>query len=165
MLGGRRSGPGRLRTGVKGWPTHRTLRLELVIVSNAAFVTAGGEPPSPRAMRPRTSIAIFLPLAVLATCVSGLVYVGLQQDLRTGANDPQQQLAEDAAAQLNAGVTPGNLASGAKIDIAASLASFVVIYDGGGIVLATTGELDGLPPMLPSGVLASARSSGLDSVT
>jgi hypothetical protein len=48
----------------------------------------------------RRSFAIFLPLAVLATCLAGLIYAVIQEDLRTGANDPQQQLAEDAAAQL-----------------------------------------------------------------
>jgi hypothetical protein len=116
-------------------------------------------------MRMRASAAIFIPLAVLATGLSGLLYVGLQQDLRTGANDPQQQLAEDAAAQLNAGAAPESVASGAKVEIAVSLASFVVVYDASGGVLATNGQLDNLLPILPSGVLESARSSGPDAVT
>jgi hypothetical protein len=133
--------------------------------ASRAVVTADGQHPSPRTMRPRTSIAIFLPLAILATCLCGLISVGLQQDLRTGANDPQQQLAEDAAARLNAGAAPGSVAGGAEIDIAASLAPFVVVYDAGGAVLASNGQLDNLAPMLPRGVLANARSSGLDAVT
>ncbi len=116
-------------------------------------------------MTRRFSIAIFLPLAVLATGLSGMVYVGLQQDLRSGANEPQQQLAEDAAAELNAGASPSTVVIGPKVDIAASLAPFVAVYDRRGAVLATNGELDGQPPMIPSGVLVSATASGLDAVT
>jgi hypothetical protein len=40
-------------------------------------------------MHTRRTIAIFLPLAVLATCLAGLIYIVIRQDLRTGANDPQ----------------------------------------------------------------------------
>ena len=45
----------------------------------------------------RRTLAFFLPVAVLATLCCGLVYAALQHDLRTGANDPQIQLAEDTA--------------------------------------------------------------------
>lgn len=107
----------------------------------------------------------FVPLAVLATCLAGLVYVVVQQDLRTGANDPQQQLAEDAAAKLNAGAAPASLVTGAKVDLAASLAPFLVIYDPAGSVLATNGQLDGAPPLIPKGVLDDARANGVDAVT
>ena len=39
----------------------------------------------------RRAIAIFLPVAVLATLCCGFVYTAVQQDLRMGANDPQLQ--------------------------------------------------------------------------
>jgi hypothetical protein len=116
-------------------------------------------------MRLRTAAAIFLSLAVLATCLSGLIYVVVQQDLRAGANDPQQQLAEDDAAQLDRGATPSSVMSGPMVDLRASLASFVVVYGPGGAVLATNGELDGQPPMIPVGVLAAAHANGIDKVT
>jgi hypothetical protein len=115
-------------------------------------------------MQPKVILA-FLPLAVLATCLAGLIYVVVQQDLRTGANDPQQQLAEDAAARLNAGIAPSALVAGTKVDLAASLATFLVIYDTAGSVLATDGELDGGPPLIPIGVLEASRANGLDAVT
>jgi hypothetical protein len=116
-------------------------------------------------MHTRRTIAIFLPLAVPATCLAGLIYIVIQQDLRTGANDPQQQFAEDAAAQLNAGAAPSSLVTGVKVDLATSLAAFLVVYDAAGMVLATDGQLDGGPPVIPSGVLGSARTSGFDAVT
>jgi hypothetical protein len=56
----------------------------------------------PRRPLIRTAIAVFLPLAVLGTLLSGLVAVVAQQVLRTGADSPQLQLAEDAARRSTA---------------------------------------------------------------
>jgi len=113
----------------------------------------------------RRAIAFFLPSAVLATALSGLVYVAVQQDLRIGANDPQEQLAEDAAIRLEAGASPVGVVAATTVDIATSLAPFVVVYDVNGTVLATDGQLDGSPPVIPIGVLDSARETGHDAVT
>ena len=57
----------------------------------------------------RRALAFFLPVAVLATLCCGLVYGAVQQDLRMGANDPQLQLAEDAARALDAGAPAATL--------------------------------------------------------
>ncbi len=116
-------------------------------------------------MRLRRAIAVFLPSAVLATALCGLTYAVVQQDLRTGANDPQEQLAEDAAARLDAGATPSSVVGPGEVDIARSLAPFIVVYDPGGTVLATDGHLDGGPPTVPKGVLESAQATGRDAVT
>ena len=116
-------------------------------------------------MRQRPAFAIFLPLAILATCLCGLLFIGLQQGLRSAANDPQQQLAEDAAARLTAGASPASVVAGSNVDVSTSLAPFIVVYDRAGGVLATDGTLDGRPPVLPAGVLRSAQSSGLDVIT
>ena len=45
----------------------------------------------------------WLPLAAVTTLLCGLIYLAVQQSLRWGANDPQIQMAEDAAAALAAG--------------------------------------------------------------
>lgn len=116
-------------------------------------------------MRPRLAILVFLPLAILATALAGLVYLAVQQEGRWLANEPQVQLAEDAAARLDAGGRPGDQVGPTTVDIARSLAPFVVVHGTAGNVLATDGELDGLPPALPAGVLASARANGTDIVT
>ena len=116
-------------------------------------------------MRFRRAFAIFLPSAALATALCGLVYVAVQQDLRTGANDPQVQLAEDAAARLDAGASPSSVVGPATVDVARSLAPFVVVYDPSGSVLATDGQLDSGPPRVPSGVLAAARANGRNAIS
>jgi hypothetical protein len=52
---------------------------------------------------PRRALAFFLPVAVLAVFACVLGYALVQQDLRSSANYPQLQLAEDAARALDAG--------------------------------------------------------------
>ena len=116
-------------------------------------------------VRPRLAILAFLPLAIVATGLAGLVYLVAQQDGRWLANEPQVQLAEDAATRLDAGGRPGDQVGAVPVDIARSLAPFVVVYGTAGNVLATDGTLDGQPPAVPPGVLATARSSGRDAVT
>jgi hypothetical protein len=114
----------------------------------------------------RRAVLIFIPLAVAITALSGLVYVVGQQGQRTGANDPQVQLAEDAAVRLDAGETPAAVVgTGPPVAIASSLAPFVVVYDAAGSALASDGQLDGRPPAIPKGVLESARAHGVNAVT
>lgn len=116
-------------------------------------------------VRIRRAILVFLPLAIVATGLAGLVYLVAQQEGRWLANEPQVQLAEDAAARLDAGGKPGDQVGSAPVDIARSLAPFVIVYGPTGAILATDGVLDGQPPEVPAGVLASARATGQDRVT
>ena len=113
----------------------------------------------------RRAFAVFLPVAVLATFSCGLVYTAVQQDLRMGANDPQLQLAEDAARALDAGAQPASLVGTSTVDVASSLASFVSIYDLSGNVLASGSRLDGHDPVPPPGVLDAARADSPNEVT
>lgn len=114
----------------------------------------------------RRAAAFFLPAAVLATLACGLIYVEVQQDLRSGANDPQYQLAQDTAASLNAGATPASLVSAAApVDPSASLAPFVLVFDSNHAVLAGDATLDGGSPVPPHGVLDAARPGSPNAVT
>ena len=114
----------------------------------------------------RRAVAIFLPLAVLATLTCGLVYVEVQQTLRSGANDPGYQIAEDAAARLDAGASPTVVVgSTGTVDAAASLAPFVIVFDSDGRVLAADVTLDGQVPVPPSGVLTAAQNGSPNVVT
>lgn len=113
----------------------------------------------------RRFFAFFLPSASVAVLACLVLVVVVQQDLRQGADDPQHQLAEDAVARLDAGDAPAAVADGPTVDLAASLAPFLAIYDSEGTVLATNGELDGKAPHPPQGVLATASQSGIDRVT
>jgi hypothetical protein len=109
------------------------------------------------------------------TAACAVAYLETQQVLRSSANSPQEQLAEDAARALDGGATPASvlgpgsaaagLAGAGTVDIATSLAPFVAVYDAGGAVLAANAELDGAPPVPPPGVLATAASTGRDTVT
>ncbi|MFI5225431.1 MAG: hypothetical protein ACHQ3P_02015 [Candidatus Limnocylindrales bacterium] len=118
-----------------------------------------------RSSTARRALAVFIPAAAAATLCCGLAYALVHFELRAGANDPQQQLAEDAAAALDGGATPSSVVGPGKVDVAASLAPFVVVFDSDGAVVATNGTLDGHDPIPPKGVLDSARENGPDAVT
>lgn len=113
----------------------------------------------------RRTVALWLPAAVGVSVMTAVVYAGVQQSFRRGADDPQIQMARDAAAQLSAGAAPVTVARGPSVDIAASLAPYVIVYGADDGVLASTALLDGHAPTPPTGVLAAARDHGSDAVT
>ena len=118
-------------------------------------------------MRPfvRRSIVLWLPIAAVSTVFAGVVYATVQQSQRSSANDPQLQMAEDAAARLSGGAAPQTVAVGSPVDIARSLAPFTIVFDGDGAVRASTAELDGRTPVPPQGVLDTATANGVDTIT
>jgi hypothetical protein len=110
-------------------------------------------------------VRYWLPIVFTVTGVCGLVYLTTQQVLRMNANDPQIQMAEDSAAALDAGETPAALLPENTVDIATSLAPFLVIYDDQGIPRASSGLLHGKLPGLPPGVFQYVNEKGEDRVT
>jgi hypothetical protein len=114
----------------------------------------------------RRAIALWIPSVVVAGVLSFLVYATVQQNYRNGANDPQLQMANDAAAALSSGsITPTALTAGPQVDIASSLAPYTTVFDASGTPIATTAKLDGSTPVPPAGVLESAKADGIDTVT
>jgi len=111
------------------------------------------------------AFAIWLPVAVAATVVILLTYVVAQQDLRLGANDPQIQMAEDAAGLLNGGASPPSVVPSANVDMAHSLAPFVIVFDKNGQPLASSALLDGAVPRPPYGVFVSVPAGGRNEIT
>jgi len=107
----------------------------------------------------------WLPLAIATAGLCALVYLTVQQSLRMGANDPQIQMAEDAASQLNTGASVESVIPSNKVEIADSLAPFVIVFDQSGKVLASSATLHGAVPIYPSGVLDYTRQKGQDRVT
>ncbi len=104
---------------------------------------------------------------VAALLVSGVyftLYAAVQQALRIGANDPQIQLAEDTAARLGQG-RPAADPVGDAVDVATSLAPFLIVYDPSGHVVASSAQLAGRTPMLPAGVLHDATPGHEDRLT
>jgi hypothetical protein len=93
------------------------------------------------------------------------IYATAQQVLRASANDPQIQMAEDAANQIAAGVIPASIVPSVTVDISKSLATFYIVYDKNGKIIDSSARLSGQTPTLPSGVFDSSKSSGLDKFT
>jgi hypothetical protein len=108
---------------------------------------------------------IWLPLAIVTAGLCGLVYLTVQQSLRMQANDPQIQMAEDGAIALNSGASVESVVPTAQVEIAASLAPFMTVFDDSGKVLATSARLHGAVPLYPAGVLDYTRKAGNDRVT
>jgi len=80
---------------------------------------------------------LWVPLAVAVTGLTAVVYGAVQQDLRQGANDPQIQMAEDAAARLNAGAALNSVLPSDQIELAGSLKSYVLLFDASGHLVAS----------------------------
>jgi hypothetical protein len=107
----------------------------------------------------------WLPLAAVTTMLCGLIYLAVQQSLRWGANDPQIQMAEDAAAALAAGGVPESVLPVSKVEISTSLAPFMVVYSNAGKPLDSSGILHGDTPLLPPGIFDYTRQNGEDRVS
>ncbi len=114
----------------------------------------------------RSALAAWLPLAVATTALSLMLYAGLQQEYRTSLDDPQQQIAEDTARVVAAGVDPKVFApQGAATEISTSLATWMAFYDASLAPQASTGLLHGSIPTLPAGVFETAQERGTYAVT
>ncbi len=106
------------------------------------------------------TLRYWIPLAIVTTMLAGLIYVAVQQDMRTGANDPQVQIAEDVSAALTAGEDPTRLSPSIATDISQSLAPFIIVFDDSGKMLFSTAELHGTSPTPPPGVFAYTKTHG-----
>lgn len=111
----------------------------------------------------RKNLLFLVPFAVVFLTFVTMFGV-VQQSLRGGADDPQIQMAEDAAAQLDSGTPPTRLAMG-SVDMSRSLAPYLIIYDENGAVVAGSGKLDGSVPQVPIGVLTNAQGKDYHRVT
>lgn len=110
----------------------------------------------------RASFRQWLPFAAIIIMLSGLIYVGLQQNHRLTANDPQIQIAEDVASAITKGNAPPEsiVPPNPTEEIASSLSAFVVIYSATGTPIGSSVMLDGKLPSLPAGVFDKVRQRG-----
>jgi hypothetical protein len=113
----------------------------------------------------KNALRQWLALAVAITALCGLVYLAVQQDLRQTANDPQIQIAEDAALALENGAAVGSQVPTEKVAIERSLAPFVMVFNDRGAVIGSSATLHGETPRLPGGILEFVRGHGQDRVT
>lgn len=113
----------------------------------------------------RRALAFYLPVAALLTVTTVLVYGAVQHVYRSSANDPQLQIATDAANRLDAGASPQSVVGTFPVDLARSLAVHLTVFDRHGAVLASTARLDGAIPTPPRGTLDAVRGGGANLVT
>lgn len=106
-----------------------------------------------------------MPWAVVITAMAGLVYGTVQQVYRQSANDPQIQIAEDLARYLAQGGSPQNAVPAVKIDIAQSLAPFIIVFDDNAQPILSSAILNGKIPVPPAGVFDYVRKYGQDRIT
>ena len=104
-------------------------------------------------------------LLTLTTFVAGAGYLISQQVLRMSANDPQIQLAEDAANRLAHGEIPAAVIPERHIDMATSLAPFILFCDDSGRPITGSALLNRSIPTIPRGVYDYVRSHGEERVT
>lgn len=102
-------------------------------------------------------VIAMLTLAMLG--IVGFATVAVQQYYRMAANDPQVQMAEDAAAQLAGGSQPSTVVPGPPtVDPSKSLSPFLMVVDSNGKLLAGNMQLEGTAGTPPLGVLTAANS-------
>jgi hypothetical protein len=106
------------------------------------------------------NLKIALPTLAVSWAVILFVALAVQQNYRLSANDPQLQLAGDAAAQLEQGAGPSAVVGAGRVDATRSLAPFVTVYDGRGdhAALASSGDFDGRTFTPPAGVFDNVRA-------
>ena len=100
------------------------------------------------------ALALWFPLLVILTGMLAFAYWAVQQNYRQSLNDPQIQMAEDAAATLDAGAAPASIVTRGVplVDISTSLAPWVAVFDASGTPLESSASLGNLPLALPAGV-------------
>lgn len=86
----------------------------------------------------RRAFALWLPAALASTVLALAGYGIVQQALRSGANDPQVALAQDARVALDAGAPASAVVPSQSIDLHRSLAPWVAVYDGSRKLLASS---------------------------
>lgn len=113
------------------------------------------------------SLLLWAPIAVAVVAIGGLAYAVGQQTVRSGADDPQVQLAHDTAQRLNRAPEPVRSASAAQpaVDLRQTLDPYVILYDRSGRSVSQTVQLDGATPAPPPGTLAAAAATGENRVT
>lgn len=113
----------------------------------------------------KTPLKIWIIGAIVITFIFGSFYTIGQQILRMDANDPQIQVAQDAAKVLGTGIPPASLVPADSTDMAQSLSPFIMVFDESGKSVATSAKLDGNAPTPPSGVFDTTKKRGEYRVT
>src|SRR5438094_548668 len=100
----------------------------------------------------KISFASHFAVIMIVTILCGLIYATVQQSHRSGANDPQLQIAEDLKNAIENDHPLAKWMTDDTIEISTSLSIFKILYNKNGEPLQSTGFLDGQLPRMPRGV-------------
>jgi len=101
----------------------------------------------------KTNFIAHFAILMIVTVLCGLIYVTVQQSHRTGANDPQLQIALDLKNAIEANRSTVKWMTDDTIEISKSLSVFETFYNKNGEPVLSTGFLDGQLPKIPKSVL------------
>jgi len=107
----------------------------------------------------------WLPIALAFSAACLVAYIAVQQTYRQSANDPQIQMAEDAARSVGGGSATQSLIFAGNVDIGSSLSPYLVFYNDAGTPTGGNGFLNGKFPLLPAGIFDYVRANGETRVT
>ena len=102
----------------------------------------------------------WIPLAIAITFLCGLVYVVVQQNYRQSANDPQIQMAQDSVSDLVSGQEPQSVIPKKQIDMAKSLAPYIIVFSSDREPIASSVKLANRIPKPPVGVFDFVETYG-----
>jgi hypothetical protein len=128
-------------------------------------VSYGSTPPRDWTLVLRRAVCVWLPIATGVSGLALIVYVAVQQDLRLTADDAQIALAQSTAARLDNGTLPADAIPADPVDVTDSLEPFVMVFDTGGQLIASSATLNANPVDYPAGVFDTVRVRGQDRVT
>jgi hypothetical protein len=116
-------------------------------------------------VRTKRILGYWLPLALVVFGVCFFTYIGSQQNYRMSANDPQIEMAQNAAVDLANGAAPESVIPARHVELSSDLTPFVIVFDQTGKILDSSVMLDGQTPTLPNGILAASDATGENRVT
>lgn len=107
----------------------------------------------------------FLAFFLLATIMIVFVYAIAQNILRAGANDPQVQMAENAAFLLDHNAPMGPIVPELGVELSRNSEPFIQIYDKKGSVVDGNATLHGKIPHIPKGALDNTKEISENRIT
>lgn len=105
-------------------------------------------------------IKCFLAFSVFVTAMIVFVYAVAQNILRSEADDPQIQMAEEASFLLNHNAPMGPIVPEIGVELSESLKPFLQIYDEKGSLLDGNATMNGISPKIPKSALSYAKDHG-----
>lgn len=104
-------------------------------------------------------------LGLILTVLGGGAAATFQGMLRSGANQPQAQMAAFYAAEIASGIRAEEAIPRGYVDLERSLEPFVIFYNDRGTPVTATGYLNQTIPSPPPGVFGYLRSHPTDTLT